>query len=114
MIILVAIAGSMARAKANSVEDFTFYNYSEWQIAYIYVSNHASHEWGPNILNGYLDPGNRVKVTWPEEPGVSVFDLKVVYTDGRSTTFTRGYDLSEISRINLYHRPTGDWIEWEQ
>jgi hypothetical protein len=76
-------------------------------ITELYVSPHSSQYWGSNILDADVDNGDAVDVTFPPRATARYWDIKAVYSDGTSVTFTSGYNLSSIYFVRLGYDDDG-------
>lgn len=75
--------------------DFRVVNETSYTINNLYVSPHASDNWGHDVLGSYvLKPGQTTKVTFSDDLGYCYYDIKAVYSDGTK---------SEKYNVNLCH-----------
>jgi hypothetical protein len=87
--------------------DFKLKNTTGRVITQLYVSPHWSENWGRNILDEDVYSGDTVNVTFPPRATARYWDIKAVYSDGTSVTFTGGYNLSSIYFVRLGYDDDG-------
>ncbi len=96
--LLLATAG-LARA---SDADFTLKNKTGYQIDEVYVSTHASKNWGRDRMGSdALADGETVDIAFPHGGSACKFDIKVKYHDD-DTAEWGNVDLCQYAAINLY------------
>ena len=97
--LLLATAG-LARA---SDADFTLKNKTGYQIDEVYVSSHASKNWGRDRMGSdALADGESVDIAFPHGGSACRFDIKVKYHDDDSTAEWGNVDLCQYTAINLF------------
>ncbi len=100
----VAAMFCVAGAAANAADqDFTMYNETGYTIDKVFVSVVGKTTWGKDILGrGQLEDGNKVDITFKGGTDACQFDLKVVYTDDDSATWS-DLNLCDLSKIHLHY-----------
>ena len=93
----------LAGAAANAADqDFTLYNNTGYTVDKVYVSAVGKTTWGKDILGeGQLEDGNKVNITFSNGTTACNFDLKVVYTDDDTATWS-DVNLCDLSKIHLH------------
>lgn len=96
--LLLATAG-LARA---SDADFKLKNKTGYQIDEVYVSSHASKNWGRDRMGSdALADGESVDIAFPHGGSACKFDIMVKYHDD-DTAEWGNVDLCRYAAINLY------------
>jgi hypothetical protein len=117
LFIIIALALSVvSNLKAASREDFNFSNGTGTTITGVYMAPHgASVSWGDNCLSVPLYPGNTRFISWPTEPGIRNWDVRVTYSTGVQAEFYDGVDLSSYSKlmVRLLEEGTVSHLEYE-
>jgi hypothetical protein len=94
-LVMVGSALTPATASASSHEDFNFTNKTGTTITGLYMApNGTNQSWGHNCLSSPLKPGETRHISWPTEPGIPIWDVRVTYSTGVEAEFYRGVDLS--------------------
>jgi len=107
-LVAVASALSPATAMAESREDFDFTNNTGTTITGLYVAAHGTTQsWGRNCLSSPLYPGQTRHISWPEEPGIPNWDIRITYSTGVEVRFNQGVDLSQYTRLAASLRDDG-------
>ena len=88
--------------------DFKLKNTTGRVITELYVSPQSSESWGENILNEEVSNGDTVNVTFPPSATAYYWDIKAVFSDGTTVTFTGGYNLSSIYFVRLGYDDNGE------
>jgi hypothetical protein len=84
-------------------QDFTLYNVTGYTIDKVFVSPVGKTTWGSDILGtGQLEDGNKVDITFKASNDICHYDLKVVYTDDDTATWS-DLNLCEISKVHLHY-----------
>jgi hypothetical protein len=104
-LLVFIFVGCSSRARQNQVLtnplDFTFVNNSGLVIKSIYVSPQDADDWQENILTGEsIRSRDRVVVRFDPQEQRSLWDLKVVASDGMSAEF-ENLDLRRTSRLTF-------------
>jgi hypothetical protein len=82
--------------------DFTLKNKTGYQIDEVYVSPHASKNWGRDRMgDDALADADSVDINFPHGNGACKFDIKVKYHDN-DTAEWGDVDLCEYTAISLY------------
>jgi|SRR5580704_6192905 hypothetical protein len=93
-LVMVGSALTPATASASSHEDFNFTNNTGTTITGLYMAPHGTNQsWGDNCLSSPLKPGETRHISWPTEPGIPIWDVRVAYSTGVDAEFYRGVDL---------------------
>jgi hypothetical protein len=83
-------------------QDFVLMNSTGYDIAEVYVGPTKSNSWGSDIMgSGTLDDNHFVTIKFPHSTTVCKFDLKVVYTDKDTATWSN-IDLCDTSKITIF------------
>jgi len=97
---VLCLAGMAAYA---ADQDFTLYNATGYTIDKVFVSPVGKTTWGKDILGtGQLEDGNKVDITFKSGNEVCHYDLKVVYTDDDTATWS-DLNLCDLSKIHLHY-----------
>lgn len=95
----LCLAGTVGHA---ADQDFTLYNETGYTIDKVFVSAVGKTTWGGDIMGqGSLDDGNKVDITFKSGTTACAFDLKVVYDDDDTATWS-DVDLCKLSKIHLH------------
>ncbi len=95
----LCLAGTVAQA---ADQDFSLYNDTGYTIDKVFVSAVGKATWGADIMGtGSLDAGNKVDITFKSGTAACSFDLKVVYDDNDTATWS-DVDLCTLSKIHLH------------
>jgi hypothetical protein len=96
-------------------QNFTLENNTGYTIDEVYVSPTNVNDWQEDVLGqDTLDDGQSVDITFHRsEPGC-IWDLKVVYDDKSSASWTK-FNLCTISEISIsYDEKSGKtWAHWK-
>src|SRR5258708_7488967 len=96
---ILAFVGTSANA-AN--QDFTLYNATGYTIDKVYVSAVGKATWGSDVLGAdQLEDGSKVDIAFKSGTSACSYDLKVVYTDDDTATWSN-VNLCELSKIHLH------------
>ena len=96
---MLCLAGTVAQA---GDQDFSLYNETGYTISKVFVSSVGKTTWGSDILGqGQLDDSKKVDITFKGGSDECQFDLKVVYDDDDTATWS-GVDLCNLSKIHLH------------
>jgi hypothetical protein len=83
--------------------DFRLKNKTGYQIDEVYVSPHASGNWGKDIMGSdALASGEAVTINFPHGGKACHFDVKVKYHDDDSTAEWGNVDLCQYETISLF------------
>jgi hypothetical protein len=97
--VALCLAGTVAQA---ADQDFALYNETGYTIDKVFVSTVGKASWGSDVLGqGSLDDGNKVDITFKSGTTACSFDLKVVYDDDDTATWS-DVDLCKLSKIHLH------------
>ncbi len=104
----LAVGVFSGAARADSDQDFTLVNRTGYQIDEVYVSPSSSNRWGRDVMGrDVLEDGDTVDITFPSGTRGCNWDLKVVYSDHETATWSN-VNLCSISRVTLrYNRRAG-------
>ena len=95
----LCLSGTVARA---ADQDFTLYNETGYTIDKVFVSAVGKTTWGGDILGrSSLDDGDKVDITFKSGTTNCDFDLKVVYDDDDTATWS-DVNLCKLSKIHLH------------
>ena len=108
--LLTALIGG---ARAQSSDDFTFYNRTGSTIVALYLSPHDQDSWLRNVLRQRLPNNSHTEVFWYEEPYTHYFDIKIEYANGSTNSFTDGLDLCQLNTIAVTQNDTHTIWHWE-
>lgn len=97
--ILVGIA-SQAMAAPNL--DFDLVNKTGFDIKAVFVAPNNQEDWEENILDGILENGETLEVSFSRGQTTTIWDIMVIWTDD-DAAYWRGYNLSELSRLTLFY-----------
>jgi hypothetical protein len=93
-LVMVGSALTPVMASASSHEDFNFTNNTGTTITGLYMAPHGTNQsWGHNCLSSSLKPGETRHISWPTEPGIPIWDVRVTYSTGVEAEFYGGVDL---------------------
>ena len=82
-------------------QDFTLVNSSGHVIVRLNVSPSSSNRWGPDLLGReVLANGEEASVTFDNEEGHCLYDIRVTYDDGTAND-ERGVNLCEVSFVEF-------------
>jgi hypothetical protein len=96
---VLCLAGMTANA---ADQDFTLYNATGYTIDKVFVSDVGKTTWGPDIMGqDSLDDGAKVEITFKNGTKSCNYDLKVVYSDDDTATWS-DVNLCELSKIHLH------------
>ena len=96
--LLLATAGLACASDA----DFTLKNKTGYQIDEVYVSSHATKNWGRDRMGSdALSDGETVDIAFPHGGGACKFDIKVKYHD-EDTAEWGNVDLCQYNAISLF------------
>ena len=102
MLAVFALLATTGLASASDA-DFTLKNKTGYQIDEVYVSPHASKNWGRDRMGtDALADGETVDIAFPHGGSACKFDIKVKYHDDDSTAEWGNVDLCQYTAINLY------------
>jgi hypothetical protein len=82
---LLAVSSS---ASAATSATFTVENQTKGTIVALYTGPSSSEEWGSNILNGFIAPGETIEVTLGDVSECEV-DLRFEFKDGEPREFVQ-------------------------
>jgi hypothetical protein len=95
-------SGLVGMAANAADQDFTLYNATGYTIDKVFVSEVGKTTWGADIMGqGSLDDGSKVEITFKGGTGGCSYDLKVVYDDDDTATWSN-VNLCELSKIHLH------------
>jgi hypothetical protein len=95
---MLCLAGSAWAAD----QDFSWYNETGYTIDKVFVSSVGRTTWGNDILGqGQLEDGKKVDITFKSGTSDCQFDLKVVYDDDDTATWS-DVNLCDLSKIHLH------------
>ncbi|MFM7849259.1 MAG: hypothetical protein ACKO8N_12020 [Rubrivivax sp.] len=105
---VVSLLWAVSPARAQSEQDFTLVNGTEYDIEEVYVAPTTSKTWGKDILgDGVLDAGKSKKVKFRSGTTNCLYNMMVKWADGSSTEWTTNFNLCKINKITLlYNRAT--------
>ena len=96
--LLLATAGLACASDA----DFTLKNKTGYQIDEVYVSPHASKNWGRDRMGSdALADGDTVDIAFPHGGSACRFDIQVKYNDGDKAEWG-DVDLCKYTAISLF------------
>jgi hypothetical protein len=99
---VASIVCAAAFAANAADQDFTLYNATGYTIDKVFVSDVGKKTWGGDIMgNGNLEDGSKVDITFKSGTTNCNFDLKVVYDDDDTATWS-DVNLCELSKIHLH------------
>lgn len=85
-------------------QDFTLHNETGREIAEVYVSSAATSEWEEDVLtDDTLPDGSSVEISFDSGEEAELWDLKIVFSDGRSNVWKR-LSLTEITDVTISFR----------
>ena len=88
-------------AAAAGKQDFTLHNETGKTIQELYVSPNAADNWQEDVLGeDTLETGNHVDVKFARAEKADVWDLRVVFEDGKAVVWTK-IKLSEITDVTI-------------
>ena len=97
-----ALLLSSAGLACASDADFTLKNKTGYQIDEVYVSSHASKNWGRDHMGSdALADGETVDIAFPHGGSACKFDIKVKYHDD-DTAEWGNVDLCQYTAISLF------------
>jgi hypothetical protein len=108
-VVLLALVGLTATARAESELDFTLVNKTGYGIKEVYIAPSASTTWEENIIDEVLENGEEVEVKFdPKGKHPAKWDIMIVFVDDNEKVYWKGAKLTEISKLTLtYNRETG-------
>lgn len=95
-----------ARAELNL--DFELVNKTGYAIKEVYVAPSSSDNWEENILEGTLENGETLEVTFTSDNTAKKWDLRIVFADGSDPVYWKGYNLTEVSKLTLFYNHDTD------
>jgi hypothetical protein len=106
---MVALALSATAAQAQSEQDFTLVNGTEYVIDEVYVAPNTGKTWGPDIMgDGVLDAGASKLVKFRSGTTHCLYNMKVKWADGTNSEWSKDFDLCTISKITLRYNKSTD------
>lgn len=106
LLIISTLGATSASAKW---VNYNFYNYSGRTIKNLYITSSKYGNWGSDLLkSSVLSNGGSVGLRYDNR--VRYFDVKVVWMDGSSVTWS-SYDYRSVWRITLYRKGSTYYIK---
>jgi hypothetical protein len=102
-------------ASAEGRQNFNLVNNTGYTIREVYVSTTRTNSWEEDVLGqDTLEDDQSVEIRFPHHAGGCFWDLKVVYDDDTSATWSN-FNLCTISEISIsYNADTGKtWAHWK-
>lgn len=97
------IAASLAAPAHAGDEELTIVNRTGYEIAQVHIAPNSTDEWEEDVLGSdVLANGETLVVDMSRSVDTCNWDVMVVYSD-EETTYWRGLDFCEMSRISLYY-----------
>ena len=99
---VVAMTIGMAGLAQAGKQDFTLVNRTGYTVSHVYVSAANTDSWEEDVLGeDTLVNGDHVNITFEGGQRGCSYDLKVVYSDGDSSEWSK-LNLCTIHRISIY------------
>jgi hypothetical protein len=103
------MAFAAAPASAQSEQDFTLLNGTEYVIDEVYVAPSTSKTWGSDIMgDGVLGAGSSKLVKFRSGTSNCIYNMRVKWADGSSSEWSTDFDLCTISKITLRYNKSTD------
>jgi hypothetical protein len=100
----VVISGLVPASVFAGEQDFTLHNATGKEISELYVSSADTEDWEEDILGeDTLATGASVSITFPKRARGEKWDMKVVFSDGKSSVWT-DLRLTEITDITISYK----------
>lgn len=105
---VVAAGLAASPARAQSEQDFTLVNGTEYVIDEVYVAPNTGKTWGPDIMgDGVLGAGASKLVKFRSGTSHCLYNMKVKWADGSNSEWSKDFDLCTITKITLkYNKGT--------
>ena len=100
--LVTIILGVAPTAQAAPNLDFELVNKTGFDIKAVYIAPNNQEDWEENILEGVLDNGETLEVSFEGAHTIKKWDVKVIWTDN-DTAYWRGYDLTKLSKLTLFY-----------
>ena len=105
----VALTLSTTAAFAQSEQDFTLVNGTEYVIDEVYVAPNTGKTWGPDIMgDGVLAAGASKLVKFRSGTSHCLYNMRVKWADGSNSEWSTDFDLCTISKITLRYNKSTD------
>ena len=106
--LVVSLVAVGTPARAQSEQDFTLVNGTDYDIDEVYVAPTSSKTWGRDIMgDGVLEARKSKAVKFRSGTTNCLYNLRVKWSDGSVTEWATTFDLCTISKITLrYNRST--------
>ena len=106
---VVSLATLGTSARAQSEQDFTLVNGTEYDIEEVYVAGTTNKTWGKDIMgDGVLAAGKSKAVKFRSGTTNCLYNLRVKWEDGTSTEWAVNFDLCKINKITLLYNKATD------
>ena len=106
-VVTLCVAGMPAHAQSD--QDFTLVNGTEYDIDEVYVASTTSKSWGKDIMgDGVLEAGKRKAVKFRSGTSNCMYNMRVKWGDGSATEWSVDFDLCKISKITLLYNKATD------
>jgi hypothetical protein len=108
-LLVLAVCGLfLSQGSASALNlNFALKNNTGYTITELYISPHSQGLWGSNVLSTAINTGDVVPFGAPSGATSRYWDLKVVYSNGRSEEWQDGFNLGSIYTITLYYDDAG-------
>ena len=105
----IALSLSTTAALAQSEQDFTLVNGTEYVIDEVYVAPNTGKTWGPDIMgDGVLDAGASKLVKFRSGTSHCLYNMRVKWADGTNSEWSTDFDLCTINKITLRYNKSTD------
>ena len=106
---VVALGLAAQPAQAQSEQDFTLVNATEYVIDEVYVAPNTGKTWGPDIMgDGVLGVGAAKLVKFRSGTSHCLYNMRVKWADGSNSEWSTDFDLCTISKITLKYNKSTD------
>jgi len=99
-LLVAALAIVMSVAPAYADDSFVLHNHTGRPMKALYVSESDKDSWGPNILNGTVDDGADVTVSWVRGETACNWDVRGEFEDGSSAE-VRDVDFCTVNEVTF-------------
>ena len=110
---ICALALSLTSVAFAGEQDFTLHNETGKTVHELYVSPHSEDEWQEDVLGeDVLEDGDEVEISFERSEKAKVWDLKVVFSDGKNAVWTK-LKLSELTDVTISYKDGKPWAKWK-